>query len=73
MPGYKKDALSNDKASFLRVQLTLKLQCQGVADALEGVVDLLAEGGHHCDHDDGDEGDNNRILNQALALLLGCI
>jgi len=41
----------------------LKLHTQGVADAVEGVVNLLAEGGHNSDYDDGDESENDRVLN----------
>ena len=44
---------------------------QGVVDGFEGVVDLLAESGHDSNHDDGDEGDDDRILNKTLALFLG--
>jgi hypothetical protein len=46
---------------------TLKLHGQGVADAVEGIVDLLAEGGHNSDYDDSDERENDRVLNETLA------
>jgi hypothetical protein len=51
----------------LFVSANLKLHGQGVADAVEGVVDLLAEGGHDSDNDDGDESENDRVLNETLA------
>ena len=46
------------------------LHGQRVADALEGVVDLLAKRGHDRDHDDGDERQDDRIFNQTLASLM---
>ena len=49
------------------VQQILKLHGQGIADAVEGVVNLLAEGGHHSDYDNGDERENDRVLNETLA------
>ena len=49
----------------------LKLHGQGIADAVEGVVDLLAERGHHSDHDDSDECENDRILNETLTSFFG--
>jgi hypothetical protein len=67
----QKDALSHDKTSFLLLSANLKLHSQGVADAVEGVVDLLAEGGHDCDYDDSDEGENDRVLNQTLTFFFG--
>jgi len=45
----------------------MKLYGQGVANAVEGVVDLLAEGAHNCNYDDGDERENDRVLNETLA------
>ena len=50
----------------------LNLARQGVADFAHGVVDLLAERGHHSNHDDGDERENDRVLNQTLTFFLGC-
>jgi hypothetical protein len=49
----------------------LELHSQGIADAVEGVVDLLAEGGHNCDNDDGNESENDRVLNETLAFFFG--
>jgi hypothetical protein len=56
---------------FFYFQQTLKLHGQGIADAVEGVVDLLAEGGHNSDHDNGDESENDRVLNETLAFFFG--
>jgi len=50
---------------------TLKLHGEGVADAVEGIVDLLAERGHNSDNDDGDERENDRVLNETLAFFFG--
>jgi hypothetical protein len=52
-------------------RLSLKLHGQGVADAVEGVVNLLAEGGHNSDYDDGDESENDRVLNETLTFFFG--
>ena len=56
---------------FYSTKLILQLAGQGVADRAHGVVDLLAERGHHCNHDDGDERENDRVLNQTLTFFLG--
>ena len=50
----------------------MKLAGEGVADRAHGVVDLLAERGHHSNHDDGDERENDRILNETLSLFFRC-
>ena len=47
--------------------LLVRLTRQGVLDAVEGIVDLLAYDADHCDHYDRDEGKNDRILHQPLA------
>jgi len=44
---------------------------QSVVDCFEGVVDLVAESGHNDDHDDGDECENDRVLNETLAFFFG--
>ena len=67
----KKDTLSYDKVSFLLLSANLKLHTQGVADAIEGVVNLLAERGHNSDYDDGDESENDRVLNETLTFFFG--
>ena len=56
---------------FFCFQQTLKLHGQGIADAVEGIVDLLAEGGHNSDYDNGDERENDRVLNETLAFFFG--
>ena len=52
-------------------RLSLKLHSQGSADAVEGVVNLLAERGHSGDYDDGDKNENDRVLNETLAFFFG--
>jgi len=49
----------------------LKLHRQGRADAVEGVVNLLAKRGHDCNHNDGDERENDRVLNETLTFFFG--
>ena len=44
---------------------------KGVTDLAHGVVDLLTERGHHRDHDDGNERENDRVLNQTLTFFFG--
>ena len=56
---------------FCFFQQTLKLHGQGVANAVEGVVNLLAEGGHNSDYDNGDESENDRVLNETLTFFFG--
>ena len=48
------------------LQQILKLHGEGVANAVEGVVNLLAERGHNSDYDNGDERENDRVLNETL-------
>ena len=50
--------------------LTNNLRGQGVAYAVEGVVDLLAQDGHDRNHDDRNEGENDRVFNETLAFFL---
>ena len=47
----------------------MDLQSQRIAHAVEGIVDLFAKYGENCNHQNGNEGDNNRVLNQPLAFL----
>jgi hypothetical protein len=49
----------------------LKLHGQGVTNAVEGIVNLLAEGGHNGDYNDGDESENDRVLNETLTFFFG--
>ena len=43
---------------------------QRAVDGAERVADLGSEQAHDRDHDDGDEGENDRILNQTLTFFL---
>jgi len=63
----KTKALSKDRAFVT----SLELHGQGRANAVEGVVDLLAERGHDRDHDDGDERENDRIFDETLTFFFG--
>ena len=54
--------------SYLHI---LKLHGQGIANAVKGVVNLLAERSHDSNHDNGDERENDRILNEPLAFFFG--
>jgi hypothetical protein len=40
---------------------------QGTIDGAEGVADLGTKQTHNSNHDDGDESENNRVLDEALA------
>ncbi len=44
---------------------------QGGVDGAEGVADLGSEQAHDCNDDDGDERENDRVLNQTLTFFLG--
>lgn len=41
---------------------------EGVGDFAEEVLQLSAEDGQHCDHNDGHEGENQPVFNKGLAL-----
>ena len=43
---------------------------QGAVDGAERIADLGSEQTHDRDHDDGDEGEDDRILNQTLTFFL---
>jgi len=45
---------------------------QGVVDGTECVADLGSKQAHYSDNNDGDECENDRILDKALALFFGC-
>ena len=45
---------------------------QGVGDRAEGVADLGTQYPHDGNHDDGDEREDDRVLDEALALFFGC-
>ena len=40
---------------------------QGTVDRAEGVADLRTKQPHDSDHNNGDEGENNRVLDEPLA------
>ena len=44
---------------------------QGVVDGAEGVTDLGSEQAHDCDHNNGDEGEDDGVLNETLTFFLG--
>ena len=52
--------------------LPSKLLQQGGVDGAEGIADLGSEQTHDRDHNDGDESENNSVLNQTLTFFLGC-
>ena len=64
-------ALSCDRAANFITQLCRKLAGEGIADRAHGVVDFIAERGHHSNHNDGDERENDRVLNKPLSFFLG--
>ena len=45
---------------------------QGVVDGTEGIADLGSEQGHDGNDDDGDESENDRVLDEALAFFFWC-
>jgi len=45
---------------------------QGAADSAERVADLGSEQTHDSNHNDGDEGENDRVLDEPLTFFLGC-
>ena len=48
-----------------------ELHVQGVVDRAEGIADLGSEQAHNGDNDDGDEREDDRVLNQTLTFFLG--
>ena len=60
----KNKAPSFDGALFLYNKI--ELHGQRVANAVEGIVDLLTKGGHDSNYDDGNERENDRVLNESL-------
>ena len=58
-----------DMAFFVAVTSQQLDRC---ADAVEGVVNLPAEGRHDSNHNDGDQSKNDRVLDEALAFFFGC-
>jgi len=45
---------------------------QGTVDGAECVADCGSQQAHNSDHNDGDEREDNRILDEPLAFFLGC-
>jgi len=45
---------------------------QGAGDGAECVADLGSQQAHHSNHDDGDESENDRVLDEALAFFFRC-
>ena len=45
---------------------------QGAVDGAKCVADLGTKQAHDSNHHDGDERENNRVLDEALAFFLGC-
>ena len=43
----------------------------GVVDGTEGVADLGSEQTHDSNYNDGDERENDRVLDEALTFFLG--
>ena len=44
---------------------------QGIIDGAEGIADLGTKNTHDSNHHDGDERENDRVLDQALAFFFG--
>ena len=49
-----------------------QLDGQGVVDGAECVADLGSEQTHNSDNNDGDESENDRIFDEALAFFFRC-
>ena len=45
---------------------------QGAVDGAECVADFGSQQAHNSNHDDGDEREDNRVLDEPLAFFLGC-
>ena len=45
---------------------------QGAGDGAEGVADLGSQETHDRNHDDRDESENNRVLDETLAFFFRC-
>ena len=62
----KSPAVRQDSFWFSQIELQ-----KGVVDGTEGIADLGSEQAHDGDHDDGDESQNDGVLNQTLTFFLG--
>jgi hypothetical protein len=49
----------------------VQLAGQSAVDVAEGVADAGSEQAHNGNHDDGDESEDDRILNQTLTFFFG--
>ena len=49
-----------------------RLVRQGAGDGAEGIADLGSEQTHNSNHNDGDESEDNRVLDEALAFFFRC-
>ena len=45
---------------------------QGGVDGAEGIADLGSEQAHDRDHDNGDESEDDGVLDETLTFFLGC-
>lgn len=45
---------------------------QGACDGAEGIADLGSQQTHDSNHNNRDEGENNRVLDEALAFFFRC-
>jgi hypothetical protein len=45
---------------------------EGTVDGTEGIADLGSQQTHNSNHDDSDEREDDRVLDEALAFFLGC-
>jgi hypothetical protein len=45
---------------------------EGAVDGAERVADLGSKQAHNSNDDDGDESEDNRVLDEALAFFFGC-
>jgi len=45
---------------------------QGAGDCAEGIADLGSKQTHDSNYDNGDEGENNRVLDETLTFFLWC-
>jgi len=64
-----KKAPSKDGAFFV---LSSRLVRQGAVDGAEGITDLGSENTHNSNNNDGDESEDDRVLDEALAFFFGC-
>jgi hypothetical protein len=61
--------LSSDRVFCLARMSGLR---QGTVDGAEGIADLGTKQTHDSNYNDGDERENNRVFDEALAFFFGC-